>query len=543
MASLENRMTNPYLTLQGVSYVLPDGRTLFSELNEHFDATPTALVGRNGVGKTVLARLLAGQLPPSSGRCLRFGRVHYLAQQASQPHTGTLADLAGVQTIIDALARIEAGSSAHEDFDAVGERWDIHTRLQQELERTGLGHLHADTLAHTLSGGEAMRVALLGAMLSDADFLILDEPSNHLDRPNRQALYEQLCRWPRGLLVVSHDRQLLEQMQRTVELSSLGLRSYGGNYAFYTQAKTNERQKAEQDLEHAKLQRQREERAMQQQRERQERRQSRGDQHGKEGNQAKIILDRQKEWSEAASGKLRRQHNAAREALTDAVREAARVVEEQTPVSLLALPVTAAAQKRVADIDIVLPYVTGATQHVTLMLSGQQRVGVVGPNGCGKSTLLKVMAGQLQPASGECKRMVEGVYLDQQLGNLDASLSVLAQLLDANPGINEADLRMRLAQLGLDAQKITAPSGVLSGGERLKAALACVLYAEPAPQLLLLDEPSNHLDLASTQALEAMLSSYRGALMVVSHDDAFLQALGLTHRLQASEAGWQMEPW
>jgi len=536
-------MTNPHLTLQGVSYVLPDGRTLFSELNEHFDATPTALVGRNGVGKTVLARLLAGQLPPSSGRCLRSGRVHYLAQQSSQAQGRTLADLAGVQATIDALARIEAGSSALEDFDAVGDRWDIHTRLQQELERSGLGHLTADTSAHTLSGGEAMRVALLGAMLSDADFLILDEPSNHLDRPNRQALYAQLRRWSRGLLVVSHDRQLLEQMQRTVELSSLGLRSYGGNYAFYAQAKANERQKAEQDLEHAKLQRQREERAMQQQRERQERRQSRGDQHGKEGNQAKIILDRQKEWSEAASGKLRRQHDAAREALTDAVREAARVVEEQTPVSLLALPVTAAAQKRVADIDIVLPHLTGATQQVALMLSGQQRVGVVGPNGCGKSTLLKVLAGQLQPASGECKLMVEGVYLDQQLGNLGANRSVLAQLLDAKPGSNEADLRMRLAQLGLDAQKITAPSGVLSGGERLKAALACVLYAEPPPQLLLLDEPSNHLDLASTQALEATLSSYRGALVVVSHDDAFLQALGLTHRLEASEAGWQMESW
>ncbi|GGD39682.1 ABC-F family ATP-binding cassette domain-containing protein [Pseudoxanthomonas indica] len=535
-------MTNPSLTLQGVSYVLPDGRTLFSELNESFDSTPTALVGRNGVGKTVLARLLAGQLQPSGGRCLSSGSVHYLAQQTFLPQGGTVAHLAGVESVFAALARIEAGSTAQEDFGAVGDRWDIHARLHLELQRGGLAHLDAATPAATLSGGEAMRVALLGAMLSDADFLILDEPSNHLDRPNRLALYEQLRRWPRGLLVVSHDRLLLEQMQRTVELSSLGLRSYGGNYSFYAQAKASERAKAEQDLEQAKLERQREERSMQQQRERQERRQSRGDKHGKEGNQAKIILDRQKEWSEAAGGKLRRQHYATREALSDAVREAARVVEEQTPVSLLALPVTAAAQKRVVDIDLALPHVTGATRQVTLMLTGQQRVGVVGPNGCGKSTLLKVLAGQLQPHSGQCKVLVEAVYLDQQLGNLDASRSVLEQLLDANPGGNEADLRMRLAQLGLDAQKIAAPSGVLSGGERLKAALACVLYAEPPPQLLLLDEPSNHLDLASTQALEAMLSSYRGALVVVSHDDAFLQALGLTHRLEATQTGWRLEP-
>lgn len=540
MASLENRMTNPTLALQGVSFVLPDGRTLFSELNEHFDHTPTALVGRNGVGKTVLARLLAGQLQPTTGRCVASGRVHYLAQQTAQPHANSVAELAGVQPILTALARIEAGSTAQEDFDAVADRWDIHARLQQELERSGLSYLDAATPAHTLSGGEAMRVALLGAMLSDADFLILDEPSNHLDRPNRHALYAQLQRWPRGLLVVSHDRPLLEQMQRTVELSSLGLRSYGGNYGFYAQAKANERQKAAQDLEQAKLERQREERAMQQQRERQERRQSRGDQHGKQGNQAKIILDRQKEWSEAYSGKLRRQHNAARDELSSAVRDAARLLEEQTPISLLSLAVTTAAQKRVADIDIELPYVTGATQRIALSLSGQQRVGVIGPNGCGKSTLLKVLAGQLRSVSGECRVMVEGVYLDQQLANLDPRRNVLEQLLDAHPGGNEAELRMRLAQLGLDAQRIAVPSAALSGGERLKAALACVLYTEPPPALLLLDEPSNHLDLDSTQALETMLASYRGALVVVSHDDAFLAALGLSHHLLASAAGWEM---
>jgi ATPase subunit of ABC transporter with duplicated ATPase domains len=540
---LEKRMTNPHLTLQGVSCVLPDGRTLFSDLNEQFDHTPTALVGRNGVGKTVLARLLAGQLTPSSGRCLRSGHVHYLAQQASKPQGGTVAALAGVQPILDALARIEAGSAAQSDFDAVGDRWDIQARLQLELHRSGLAHLEASSPADTLSGGEAMRVALLGAMLSDADFLILDEPSNHLDRPNRQALYEQLQRWPRGLLVVSHDRQLLAQMQRTVELSSLGLRSYGGNYGFYAQAKAAEQQKAEQDLEQAKLDRQREERHMQQQRERQERRQARGDQQGKQGNQAKILLDRQKDWSEASSGKLRRQHTAAREALSGAVREAARLVEEQASVSVLALPVAAAAQKRVADIDMALPHVSGATRQVALMLTGQQRVGVVGPNGCGKSTLLKVLAGQLPPAAGECRVRADAVYLDQQLGNLDPHRSVLAQLLDAVPGGNEAELRMRLAQLGLDAGKIAVPSGILSGGERLKAALARVLYAEPPPQLLLLDEPSNHLDLASTQALEAMLCNYRGALVVVSHDDDFLQALGLTHRLQATDSGWQLQTW
>ncbi|TFW30763.1 ABC-F family ATP-binding cassette domain-containing protein [Massilia horti] len=536
-------MTNTYLALESVSYVLPDGRTLFSDLREQFDSRHTGLVGRNGTGKTVLAHMLAGQLQPTTGRCVRSGSVHYLAQQVSHPALCTVAGLAGVQDTLDALARIEAGSTEPQDFDAVGDRWDIHQRLGHELERNGLGHLDVTTPAATLSGGEAMRIALIGATLSDADFLILDEPSNHLDRPNRQALIEQLQTWARGLLVISHDRQLLETMERIVELSSLGLQSYGGNYTFYAQCKTQERQNALQQLDQRKLERQREEQAMREQRERQERRQARGNQHGKDANQAKILLGRQKERSESSAGKQRQQHAASREQLAQRVREAAQQVEDDAPISLHALPVIQAPQRRVAELDAVeLPFVSGPTRHISLTLGGQRRVGVVGPNGCGKSTLLKVLAGQLEPLAGVCKVTPECVYLDQKLANLDPKRPVLEQIQAVNRTLTEGDLRMRLAQLGLDAQKIVAPSGALSGGERLKAALACVLYADPPAQLLLLDEPSNHLDLPSAQALEAMLRDYKGALIVVSHDDAFMDNLGLTDRLLAAEHGWRLEP-
>jgi len=527
-----------------VSCVLPDGRALFSNLNETFSQRPTGLVGRNGAGKTVLARMLAGQLEPTSGRCRRSGRVHYLAQQVSLPAHATVAGLAGVQHTLDALARIEAGSSKTEDFDAVGERWDIRQRLRNELERNGLGHLDAGARASTLSGGEAMRVSLINALLSDADFLILDEPSNHLDRPNRQALIEQLGRWPHGLLVVSHDRQLLGTMERIVELSSTGLRSYGSNYAFYAAAKAEDRKQALQQLEHRKLERRREESAMREQRERQERRQARGRQHGKEANQARILLDRQKERSESSSGKLLRQQALAQERLVERVREAAQQVENQAPIALHALPILRMAERRVVELEAVeLPFVPEAARRIDLTLKSRQRVGVIGPNGCGKSTLLQVLAGRLTPLAGTRKVIFENTYLDQSLANLLPEKPVLEQLMAANRTSSEGDLRMRLAQLALDAQRVVAPAGLLSGGERLKAALACVLYADPPPQLLLLDEPSNHLDLASAQALEAMLRSFQGALVVVSHDDAFLNNLALTDRLLASQDGWLLLPW
>ncbi|MFL1482716.1 ABC-F family ATP-binding cassette domain-containing protein [Marinobacter sp. LN3S78] len=536
-------MTNTYLALKGVTQVLPDGRTLFSDLHEQFDHRATGLVGRNGVGKTVLALILAGQLQPTSGQCLGSGSVHYLAQQVTCPERATVAKLAGVQHTLDALARIESGSTAPEDFDAVGDQWDMPQRLCHELERSGLGHLDAMTSASNLSGGEVMRVALIGAMLSDADFLILDEPTNHLDRPNRQALIEQLARWPRGLIVVSHDRQLLEAMERIVELSSQGLRSYGGNYTFYAEHKARERENAIQQLDQRKLERQREERAMRKQHERQQRRQARGNRHGKQANQAKILLDRQKERSENSAGALNQKQAASRAQLDQRVRDAAQRVDDEAHVTLHTVPVMQAAKRRVAELDgVTLPFVAGATRTISLTLYGQQRIGVIGPNGCGKSTLLRVLAGRLTPLDGGCKVTSGCAYLDQRLENLNPEKTALQELQKANRTASEGDLRMRLAQLGLDERKIMTPSGLLSGGERLKAALACILYADSPPELLLLDEPGNHLDLPSSQALESMLRQYHGALVVVSHDDAFLENLGLTDRILATGQGWSLEP-
>jgi len=314
------------LTLQGVSCQLPDGRVLFSQLHEQFDRRPTGLVGRNGVGKSVLARILAGERAPTAGRCVRVGTAHYLAQQVSLKPGQTVAGLVGVQGIIDALHRIKGGSTRPEDFDAVRERWDIHQQLHQELAASRLDDLQADTPATRLSGGEAMRVALIGAFLSGADLLILDEPTHHLDRDHRRALLDQLQRWTGGLIVVSHDRGLLETMSRIVELSSLGLKSYGGGYSFYAQAKAQEREHALQQLELRKNERRREERALSEQRERLERRQARGAKQAAEANQAPILLGRQKDRSEASGGKLRAKQEAARDALSLRVREAAQQV-------------------------------------------------------------------------------------------------------------------------------------------------------------------------------------------------------------------------
>lgn len=528
-----------YVTLESVSYQLPDGSPLFSDLDLLLDQRRTGLIGRNGTGKSVLARLIAGNKLPSSGRCQRNGSVYYLAQQISLEPDLTVADLAGVRPILCALERIEQGSTTQSDFDCVGDQWNIRQQLLDQLAQNDLANLTPSTPASALSGGEAMRVALMGAFLSAADLLILDEPSNHLDRQHRLVLHEQLQQWPNGLLVISHDRELLEHMERIVELSSLGLTSYGGNFSFYAQAKDQQQQSALQQLASAKVERKREEHALREQRERLERRQARGKQQASGSNQAKILLDRQKERSQSSSGKLRLQQDAARQALSTQIRLAARQVEQQQAVFVYPPAASLSAPVQIAElVDARLPQGAKHLRLVNLTLMRGQRIALVGPNGCGKSTLLKVLAGQLPVISGVARTCVTAAYLDQHLTFLQPGMSVLEQLRALNRELADGELRTRLAQLGLNAERINQPCAQLSGGERLKAAMACVFYAQQPPQLLLLDEPANHLDLPSIEALESMLKQYRGTLIVTSHDEAFLHAIGITHRLEASTSGW-----
>lgn len=528
---------SPSFILHQVTCQFATGDTLFGPLNFSLEPSLCALVGRNGSGKTRLLRLLAGLDEPASGHIERFGTHAYVAQQHDISPQTTLAQLLGYEAIFAARKRIDTGEYQPEDLERLDGFWDIGERLSEAFREAQLPAFAPDRLAAELSGGERIRALLCGAFTANADFLLLDEPTNHLDQQGRAWFYARLARYSGGVLVASHDRELLAQVPRILELSPCGLHSYGGNYADYQRQRDAEQQAARAALEHAATERKRTRVRMQKEHDDSLRRSAKTLRMVDSLNIASFERVKYKGAAKERPGSWRKQHHDQQDALNTAVNQARERVEEECPV-MFTLPGSQLAEgKQVLVLDeLMLPYVT--MSPLNWRMDGPMRVALRGPNGCGKSTLLKTILGECTPVDGACRVSVNVAYLDQHLSQLDLTQSVISHLNLHNTPLEEGVLRSRLAQLQLGADKVTLPLAELSGGERLKAALACVLWREEATQLLLLDEPTNHLDLASMQAIEAALAGFPGALLVVSHDEHFLEGLNLTHDLVWRDGEW-----
>ncbi|SCL39411.1 ATPase components of ABC transporters with duplicated ATPase domains [Micromonospora pallida] len=520
-----------------LSFSWPDDTPVFADLSFTVPPGRTGLVAPNGAGKTTLLRLIAGDLTPTGGTVTVGGVLGYLPQNLPLAGDLTVAEVLGIDAALTALRAIEAGDPAEEHFTAVGDDWDVEERSRAELDRLGLGDVALDRHLHTLSGGQVVSLGLAAQLLKRPDVLLLDEPTNNLDIDARHRLYAVLADWPGCLLLVSHDRLLLDRMDRIAELDHDGVHLFGGNFTAYEETTRTAREAAERTVRSAEQEVKREKREMQQARERAERRASNAARNLGNAGLARIVAGGLKRSAQESAGRARQAHaNRVSEAKAR-LDEASRSLRDEQILTLdlpdTTVPTgrTVVAAERMQIHHGGRPVFTG--DGVDLTIRGPERIALTGPNGAGKSTLLRLLHGDLDPDTGQVRR-AEGrfAYLSQRLDLLDLDRTVAENFAAYAPDRPDAERMNLLARFLFRGTRAHLPIGVLSGGERLRATLACVLYAQPAPNLLLLDEPTNNLDLVSVGQLESALTAYRGAFVVVSHDERFLTAIGVQQWLR-----------
>lgn len=497
------------LRAQGLALSLPTGRRLLEPCDLLLDRRRTVLVGANGVGKSSLCRALAGTDQPEAVGIRAAGSI-MLADARSLPSNGPVS------------------------------RW-----LPQAFQRLallaefGLDHIDPAKDIETLSGGERQRLALVRALAEPAALLILDEPGSHLDRGGREALLRRLQAWRGGLLIVSHQRELLGLAERVLELSQQRLHDYAMDFSSYVAERAREQTQAARELDTAKRQlRQQRDRA-QQQRERSQARAGQGERARRRGSHGPMYFDFVAGRAEAGGGRRQRQAEARIGAASQSLDEARERLRLDADFDLRLPAAPLPAGKSIIRAQALRVEVPGRVliESLDFELRGPQRVAVEGPNGSGKSLLLRTLAGLREPDAGSLFRaeLATG-FIDQQIGPQAPKRSLLEDFQISQPELPRAAAMQRLAWFGFVDEQLQQPVQSLSTGERVRLALACQLGGERVPLLLLLDEPDNHLDLHSLAIVEHALAQFRGALVVVSHSPAFLRAIGIEASIELGEA-------
>ncbi|MEU3231085.1 ABC-F family ATP-binding cassette domain-containing protein [Nocardiopsis alba] len=524
-----------------LTYSWPDGTTPLADLTTAFGAGRTGLIGRNGSGKSTLLSLIAGRLAPTSGTVAVDGEVGLLDQALPLATDTTVAALLGVDRIRDALLAIEAGRGEEADFTAVGSDWDIEERALARLERFGVdlsaseGH-PLDRRVATLSGGETVLTALAGIALRRPDVTLLDEPTDNLDRDARERFYEAVEHWHGVLIVVSHDRELLDRVDRIAELRHGRVRTWGGNHTAYTERLAVEQEAARRTVRSAEADVRRESRQLAEARIKLARRVRFGQKKYDTKREPRVIMNQRKREAQVSAGLHRITQEERLEAAREGLERAEEAVRDDDTIRITLPGTEVPAGHDVLELRDTVP----GPEAGALYLRGPERVALTGPNGSGKTTLLRAIVARAsgEPAAetghGPPVRVAHVTgrvgYLPQRLDVLDEEASVLDNLRAAAPSAGTRTLRAGLARFLIRGHRVDQRAADLSGGERFRVALARLLLADLPPRLLILDEPTNNLDLDGRDRLVEALNAYRGALLVVSHDHRFLEEIGATRR-------------
>lgn len=521
------------LILQGVNYMHPDRDVLFSDLNliiNRYDKI--ALIGNNGAGKSTLLNILAGNLLPSKGLIKAMSKPYYVPQLFGQFNNYTVAQVLQVDHKLTALKEILNDTVIDENLAVLDDDWTVEDRCREAFTHWQLDEVNLSQKLETLSGGQKTKIFLAGIMIHHAEIILLDEPSNHLDSLSREILYHYVKSTTHTLVVVSHDRTLLNLLNNVYELSKQGIAIYGGNYDFYVEQKQLERDSLQQDLKSKEKALHKAKETERESLERKQKLDARGKKKQEKSGLPTISMNTLRNKAEKSTSRLKGVHAGKIETISRALRQ----LREEIP----------AHDKMKMDFDnsalhpgkvlITAENVQAGygdsvlwKQPLNFQIASGDRIAIKGQNGSGKTTLLNMILGKLQSRSGMLTRAATRViYIDQDYSLLDNRLTVYEQSQKFNSGfLHEHEIKIRLNRFLFTKAYWDKSCSALSGGEKMRLMLCCLMIHNQAPDMIILDEPTNNLDIQNIEILTTAINEYRGTLLVVSHDDYFLNQINV----------------
>jgi ATPase subunit of ABC transporter with duplicated ATPase domains len=517
--------------LQNLSYSFPDKTLLFSNLNLVVNnQEKIALIGNNGSGKSTFLKIIAKEIQQTAGQLMLKAEPYHILQVFGQYNHLTIAEALRIDQKLTALEAILKGNTSEENFHLLNDDWSIENRCQEALNYWHLQELDLNQKMDTLSGGQKTKVFLAGIQVHQPQLILLDEPSNHLDLRGRELLYELIRESNSTMIVVSHDRKLLNLLNPVCELSGNGIKSYGGNFDFYAEQKQAEVNALNEDILSKEKALRKAKEKERESLERQQKLNSRGKNKQEKAGVAKIMMNTLRNKAENSTAKLKTVHIEKIEGISQNLQELWSNIADADKMKFdfdHSILHKGKILFKATDINFRYNEIPVWKQDLSIEIITGERIAFKGDNGSGKTTLIKIILGELEPQAGIIYRAgSKSVYIDQDYSLLNDHYNVYGQAQQFNnSGMQEHEIKTRLSRFLFGKDDWDKPCRALSGGERMRLMICCLSIGNQSPDLIILDEPTNNLDLQNIRILSAALTEYEGTLIVVSHDESFLKEI------------------
>lgn len=529
------------IDIQQLTYLHPDKEVLFQHISFSVQqGRKTALIGNNGSGKSTLMQLIGGILPVSSGKIYCSSKPYYVPQHFGQYDRLTVAAALLVNDKIGALHAILEGNTSIENFNVLADDWNIEERTLAALSSWGLSHIGLFQPINTLSGGEKTKVFLAGINIHDPKIILLDEPSNHLDKASRDKLYKFIQLSSATMLIISHDRTLLNLLPSTYELDKNNITFYNGNFDFYRTQKDEEINSLQAQLDEKEKELRSARKTAREAAERKQKQDVRGEKQNIKKRISRMAMNTLKDKAEKSTAKLQNTHADKQNAITETIASLRTAIPDMNlmKITLNTSPLHTGKILVTAQ-DINFGYSEPELlwkDSLNFQIKSGERIVIDGGNGTGKTTLLKIIMGVLKPSKGNLiSADFNYVYLDQEYSIIKNHLTVFEQVQQYTDTLHDSEIKTILNRFLFPYKVWGKTCNKLSGGEKMKLTLCCLMINSNMPDMLILDEPTNNIDIQNIDILREAVKNYKGTLLIISHDSYFINQTGIDYHIRMPE--------